>query len=235
MRRTNLNEIKETAKALLLAVEIENVQGMPICNHPFTNTTVYVPNYTNFNDHYDLTTKEGFEVWSKNMFNVIDKGKNFLDIYKLVLAPWRLTLLKFCEPNMNERLFTEYFADAWVGAENPNMDANCSLKLFVKWFRQGKPEWLMQKEDLKVYNELPEKFEVYRGVAVGRNPNGLSWTRDYETAKWFSERFNRNGKKGYMQKALIDKKDALAYFNTRGENEIVVDSISIKNNIVIMQ
>lgn len=33
----------------------------------------------------------------------------------------------------------------------------------------------------------------------------------------------------------IDKKDALAYFNTRGENEIVVDSLSIKNNIVIIQ
>ena len=44
----------------------------------------------------------------------------------------------------------------------------------------------MQEKDYEVYKSFPDTFNIYRGVAVGRNPKGLSWTQNLETAKWFA-------------------------------------------------
>lgn len=66
-----------------------------------------------------------------------------------------------------------------------------------------------------------QKLCVYRGASVGRNLRGLSWTRNLEKAVWFSNRFNTEGKHGYVQTAIVPKNEIFAYFNTRGEEEIV--------------
>ena len=77
-------------------------------------------------------------------------------------------------------------------------------------------------------------FEALRsgGVAVGRNPQGLSWTQNLETAKWFANRFNTDTKKGYVQVGIAKKEHVLAYFNTRGEDEIVYNSKKLDISIL---
>jgi hypothetical protein len=90
-------------------------------------------------------------------------------------------------------------------------------------FKKADKKILMTEEDYEVFMSLPDEIVVYRGVAVGRNPNGLSWTDDYEKAKWFSNRFNTEKEVGYIQKAVVQKKNVLAYFNTRHEKELVCD------------
>lgn len=99
-------------------------------------------------------------------------------------------------------------------------------------FQKCKKEHLMCKEDYENYKKLPDKFIVYRGVAVGRNPHGLSWTLNLETAKWFANRFNNDKKTGYIEKAVVRKSDMFAYFNTRGEDEIVCN-VSSKDIIIL--
>ena len=84
----------------------------------------------------------------------------------------------------------------------------------------------MTEEEYEIYNNLPETFTVYRGVASGRNAKGMSWTQNLEVAKWFANRFNC-GKKGYIQQATANKKDVLAYFNRRDEDEIKLPSITL--------
>ena len=76
----------------------------------------------------------------------------------------------------------------------------------------------MTKDDYEYYKNLPDKIKIYRGVAKGRNPKGISYTDKKETAEWFMNRF---GKDGYLIEKEVDKKDIAAYFNTRGEKEIV--------------
>ena len=76
---------------------------------------------------------------------------------------------------------------------------------------------------MELYKNLPESIRVYRGVAVGRNPKGLSWTNNLEKARWFSNRFNNENEVGYIQTVVVNKKDILAYFNTRNEDELVCD------------
>jgi Cys-tRNA synthase (O-phospho-L-seryl-tRNA:Cys-tRNA synthase) len=89
----------------------------------------------------------------------------------------------------------------------------------------------MTEEDYEVYQSLPETFTIYRGVAVGRNPKGLSWTQNLETARWFAHRFDREDKKGYIQMGMAKKEDVLAYFNTRNEDEIVYNSRRLQISI----
>ena len=89
------------------------------------------------------------------------------------------------------------------------------------------------EEEYEVYKSLPDKFTVYRGVAIGRNPNGLSWTKSKSKAEWFSHRFDKNNNIGYVQSAIADKQNVLAYFNSRDEDEIVVDPKTFDNINII--
>ena len=81
----------------------------------------------------------------------------------------------------------------------------------------------MGQEDLAVFHQFPEEINIYRGVAVYRNPDGISWTMDSKTAEWFAHRFDTGKQHGYVRTGMIDKRHILAYFDERGEKEIVID------------
>ena len=133
---------------------------------------------------------------------------------------------------MSLKDFSHYLADAWVSSENPSQDVNCSLSLLISWFQQADKKVLMETEDYKVYTSLPEELNIYRGVALGREPNGLSWTADLEKAKWFAHRFDRGDKQGYVEAAIVNKAGVLAYFNTRDEDELVVNVRNLKIGVM---
>ena len=63
----------------------------------------------------------------------------------------------------------------------------------------------------------------------GRNPKGMSWTRDLKKAEWFAGRFG----KGYVLEGTAEKKDVLAFFGRRNEEEIVIEAKSVKNKQTI--
>lgn len=104
----------------------------------------------------------------------------------------------------------------------------CLNILATRWFRAADPMYLMSEEERKVYNSFENGATVYRGVAVGRNPMGLSWTDNYEEAFWFAHRFDIAGESGYVQKAQVPRDKMLAYFLRRGEYELVVDTKGIE-------
>lgn len=232
-RITNLDEAKSTTKALFLSVPVtphEKFGGM-IVQHPFTSTGV-VPNPNS--DKMELMdiieSKENYIAWKNWWFEKIDGAKDIQTLYVYLNKPWRLTFLKFCRTCIDRDTFSDLLADAWVSSENPNMDANCSLEEIVRWFKRANKKILMDEKDYVIWNDLPSEFEVYRGVGRGRVSLGLSWTRNYKTAKWFADRW---GYEGYVQKAVIKKENALAYLNTRGEDEIVVDIFSVKDIVIV--
>ena len=53
----------------------------------------------------------------------------------------------------------------------------------------------------------------------------MSWTRDLSKADWFSRRFGD----GYVLKGIANKKDVLAFFSRRGEEEVVIEAKKVKN------
>lgn len=85
---------------------------------------------------------------------------------------------------------------------------------------------LMDDNDYKIWEKLPDEMILYRGISHNHNPKGLSWTKNIETAEWFKNRFKNSD--NYMLKANVKKEDMICYLNSRGEDEIVVDTRHIK-------
>ena len=222
---TNLNDIRETAKIFLhLPIHKDKHFSPLLCvHHPFLSSSIISLPSKELEWVDLLESPEGLKEYYNVMEDKIDNG-DLHKIYALIRKPYRLTFIKHCEPYLSEKDLAELFADAWVSSENPNQDANCSISYLVKMFQKCNKKYLMQEEDYKVYESLPNVFNIYRGVAVGRNPQGLSWTQNLGTAKWFANRFNTDTKKGYVQVGIAKKEHVLAYFNTRGEDEIVYNS-----------
>lgn len=229
--KTQLNKIKETAKLFLrLPIQLdENLHPLLCIHHPFLSSGVTCID----GELVDLiSAPEKFEEYCKGIEKVIDdENTDLYHVYALLRAPYRLTFLKYCEPFLSSEDLAKLFADAWVSTENPNQDVNCSIRYLIKMFKRCDKKHLMTEEDYKVYEQLPETFTIYRGVAVDRNPKGISFTQNLSTAKWFAHRFDREDKKGYIQVATANKKNVLAYFNTRDEDEIVYDNTKLQFSI----
>ena len=226
---TNLNEIKKMAKTFLhLPIKYdEDFSPLMLVHHPFLSSCIVSIGH----EMYDIIEQpEKLNEYNKFMEEQIDKN-DLLRVYMHIRKPYRLTFIKYCEPYLSQRDLAKLFADAWVSSENPNQDASCSISYLTKMFKKCDKKYLMTEEDYQVYEQLPETFTIYRGVAVGRNPKGLSWTQNLEKAKWFAHRYDKKYKKGYIQMGTAKKEDVLAYFNTRNEDEIVYNGKRLQISI----
>jgi len=115
---------------------------------------------------------------------------------------------------------------AWVACDNAfqHFYIWCLLLLTPRPHR----EFMMSEDERKTFEALPTKLTIYR--ACNRySKHGLSWTLDKAFAEHFAEkRHSFAFPKGVPKSArprviekVIDKSDAIAYFNSRKESEIV--------------
>lgn len=223
----DLNNLKEMAITLAYAVPITPNKDFPfICVHPFTDSTVcFLKNGT----PCDLTSEPEKELWLTELKKVIMSIKNFSTLWIMIGNNWKLTYLKYTKNYFSKSEFANYLADAWVLAENPNTDVNCSHETLIKWFRNADKKSLMEKDDYDIWINFPDSLKIYRGVGVSRNEKGLSWTFDKDEATWFAQRFNYSNQHGHLLEGVIEKKNILAYFNTRGEKEVLADYTKIES------
>lgn len=230
MRKTSLAAVRDTSKMLLHAVPLECNNPFGIVQHPFTNTMFSMSADRKL---LDLSHTEDRDIWLKNTeYTITHSNVDF--IFHYLNTPWLLTWLKFNKNNLSPKDFAKYLAIAWVSSENPNDDKNVPIRTLVSWFRNVDKRVLMQPDDYKYYQNLPDEVTLYRGVSPGRKKYGLSWTDDVKTAKWFKQRFEEDGNKGELLTATVPKEYCLCYFNTRGEKEIVLDVYKAKAKIKTM-
>lgn len=113
-------------------------------------------------------------------------------------------------------------SSAWTLSEAPNGDANMTRRELISAFRSVAPEYLMDEEELRQYQELEDTVTVYRGVTPhnAKNIKALSWTLDRDVAEWFAHRFGENGT---VYEAQIDKNHIFALFTGRNESEVIVN------------
>ena len=86
-------------------------------------------------------------------------------------------------------------------------------ELFYKIFDGLSRNDLMNENDFKVYNSLPDNITIYRGTDADEQDPRPSWSLSMEVARKFSH--------GKTMKANISKERVLAYFDTN-EKEILV-------------
>ena len=223
--QTDLQMIKETTKTMARTVIPESTGFADIIIHPFLSTSLWM------NDTHqviNLIEEDNYNIWLAEFDKVVDKC-NLPLVYMQWRDPRKLTFMKFCGEYLSEKEYAEYLADAWVTEENPNMDSNVSRKEAIKMFKSCNKQYLMTEEDYEYYKRLPNEVELYRGVSRGRIKLGLSWTDDKEKAKWFMNRWESNS--NCLLKVKAQKKDIIAYFDTRNEKECLLDVFKYQKKI----
>ena len=225
MKVTNLDAIKSTARSLLY-VDIVETEFPFLLIHPFLNNR-----YMSFSSKdmklVDILASEDNLRQARDFIE--DKINKAEDVWRILMymhTPYRPLLFKLCAKDLSDEDYAQMLVEVWTGTENPNQDANVTIPQWISFFKKANKELLMTEAELKVYNSLSdtEHIEIYRGVGRGREPYGLSWTANTETAQWFAKRWENTD--AYMFKTYCTKADVLAYFNCRGEDELV---INIKN------
>lgn len=219
--KTDLKAVKETLK-LFLYMPIEETDLYPIIiQHPIFDT-----GYSSIDGEIvDITKPEGLQKAIKKMEEKIDSIDTLIRCSYIMRNSYYLTFLKYIKEYLSLQDFSLLLGKFWTEEENPNGDVNVSVALAARWFRLADKKSLMYDDEYETYTNLPESFIVYRGVTPGRNPNGMSWTREHDKAEWFSNRFGE----GYVLKGTVNKKDVLAFFSRRGEEEIVIEAKNVKN------
>ena len=124
-------------------------------------------------------------------------------------------------------------------------------KKYSEIIKMGKnPRQMMSEEEKKHFLKFPNKCKIYRGVCYDSKLKqieekdrelliGNSWTLDYEQACWFAKnhapKYYPNSKyKKFILSYEINKKDIIAYFKDRNEEEIFVDYKKIRLDKIVI-
>ena len=118
--------------------------------------------------------------------------------------------------NPEEVEWWEIVRDVWIDSENIYQNIAPWKSILTEQFSCH--HLMMDDNEKKFFEELPAKINIYRG---GLSDKGFSWTLDKEKAKWFSNRFKFLHPEMKVFEKKIDKQDALAYLDGRGEAEII--------------
>lgn len=222
-KKTDLKQLKSVAHALLMT-DIHPTEFSPaIVKHPFTDSGIVALNTDGEIKLLDITKDANhLNLWHSFLSNQIDNAKTAFQIYMMTTKPYGLTFLKFANPYLSKEDFSSILNDAWIKSENPNQDVNLSKSKLLAMFKSADPIILMDENDYRIFQTLDDSVTVYRGVTSynADNVKALSWTLNQETAEWFAHRF---GEEGTVYEAHIPKKHIYAFFNSRGESEVIVD------------
>ena len=187
--------------------------------------------------------------------------KDWFHIYKLYVDDKTVSneildyynLKRFGIEEITNAHWYSMIANIWLMAESPSKHFLDSVYPFMRpspYYAEEDPvvicrnsdmNFMMSNDELEVFNNLPDKFKVYRGITESDTENiaydeGISWTLSKEKAKWFSTRFAKNKKSKVLELEVHkntpypakkgDKPKAVAYLNGREEKEIIVYNYS---------
>lgn len=203
---------------------LDNGGAIELVAHPFFSSRfLWNPNDTEHPFLDILSSDDAMQEALQRYKGFIEKSESIDSIILLINGPYRLQFLKLIQNGLSTDELGRLLADIWVGSENPN-DCEVPLPTLIKWFKKASRESLMDAEELAYYNSLPDEFTVYRGIASKSNKKGISYTLSLEKAEWFANRFQKNG---YVLTGTAKKKDVLAYFNGRKEQEVLIEPKNI--------
>lgn len=108
-------------------------------------------------------------------------------------------------------------ADIYTDSENiyQNFDEWVELLSADRDYKRN----LMNEEELEHLYQLPDIVSIYRGYKYCDTSKWLSWSTNILKAKFFADRFIADG---HVAHARVWKRDIIAYFNGRDEDEVLI-------------
>ena len=198
-----------------------------------------------------LTIFDGKLAYPKDWFHIYKLYVDDKTVSKEILDYYNLK--RFGIEEITNAHWYSMIANIWLMAESPSKHFLDSVYPFMRpspYYAEEDPvvicrnsdmNFMMSNDELEVFNNLPDKFKVYRGITESDTENiaydeGISWTLSKEKAKWFSTRFAKNKKSKVLELEVHkntpypakkgDKPKAVAYLNGREEKEIIVYNYS---------
>lgn len=234
---TDLQRVKDVTKGMFDLISIKDAIDAAgdlaplVISHPFANSgMVFVGGkFINL-----VEEPERAEEFKDEVFRSINTTASLTYIGLMVNKPYLLLWFKLIRHLLSPEDYGNALRDVWIHSEFPNADANVSVSESIRFFRAADRKYLMEADDYKQYNELPDKITVWRGVTKGKNPIGLSYTTDKARAEWFQNRWPDVDNPGYLLELTVSKQDILAYIDSRGEQEVIVDISKYKEEITNM-
>jgi len=181
-------------------------------HHPLIIETLFDPNRCALiNERYRLKMEALAKAKTEN------KWSSYVFLHE---RPYRVDAL--CRAiGLGAQIDPDLVSEVWIDSENIWQHKQTWQTI---WKALPDPHMTMDDNERAVYNLMPDKISIHRGIRhKGHNRRGMSWTRDKERASWFANRWK--GQKGLQPVVLsteVKKKDILAYFNGRGEEEVVI-------------
>ena len=156
--------------------------------------------------------------------------------------PFRLDAFLFICRDIPAKEYWTLLREIWIDTEGPGVNQDIWLELFNRPYPKRR-KMMTGNERRTLANEgRSGELNIYRGYVDGLDSedseyieedrdreSGISWTLDYNKAEWFARRFLSGGTgHGVVAEAICKPKDVIAYFESRGEKEIVVDPSKIR-------
>ena len=165
--------------------------------------------------------------------------QNWDKVFMLVEKPFRLNWL---EENIDlikdDKQYYNFLKDAYMMTEFPMNGFSNYRDLLHLLYAKDNPKLMMDKEELKLLNSLPNEVKIWRGVKVDDvlddDNIGLSFTLNKDKAIWFAERFAQAGvSQAILIEAVVKRDDILSIFLNRDEEEVIVNPEDIKIKEII--
>lgn len=218
--RDPMEEIKKLVESDVklhpdLAKYIEELDMFNAIRHPLVFAVPF------FGDKFSIARCNLMYEQKLEMLEQAKNDENFTKFVFLHERPYRLSAFVCVCRHMQYDYFWSLLMDVWTDSENIYQN----LYMWIQTLkRHAKPAFdiVMNKEDLETFNALPDEFTIYRGTnrEESEDTPSLSWTIDREKAQWFADRFNHDNPK--VLERTIKKEEVLAFYNGRGESEIIV-------------
>jgi hypothetical protein len=152
---------------------------------------------------------------------------NDLTIENAVMhAPDSIKILLTNPHNLSDCEFWRMLGDAYMMATNSIEVLQILKNVFVSDTRKDK-NCLMTEEELQFLNSLPDEIRIHRGMDLeeAKSENyGASWSLSKKVAEFFAFKYlvtDEDKKQRTVVSLTIPKKEVIAYFNRRNEEEII--------------
>lgn len=218
MARDTISELLDRTEALHpdLAPFVEQMDvgdsGLKMLRHPLQYSVPHCEQMNALiNARYAQTRQRADQFLASGEWN------RFIWIHE---RPHRLDA--FLQVKVPPEAYWPTLAELWTDTENFWQNKRIWSQLFAARI-PGRSTGLMMPGELQALAALPEVIPIYRG---GRSAAGLSWTVDKRKARWFATRWSQSHK---LYSAAVEKKHVIAYFEARGEKEIVVERRRLRN------
>lgn len=231
MKKTDFESIRDVATAFLYTSP-QPLEIVPmLVSHPFANSAISAIKTEDGFELINILESDGWEKFVKNTEQVLEEVKSLSELFIMLNKTYRFTFLEHIQRFLSNDDLGRVLKFIWTQSEFTNSGDVFTKKQLLRLFKKASPNTLMDKEDLAILQELPDRLTIYRGANSrnSKDPNVFSWTLSRKTAAWYANRFDDSVP--CIFQAEIVKEGVLAYWD-EGDcegKELVLNPYMLEN------